>query len=91
MVSDAKINPEEVKQQLVAAFPAKVARKRTKAIVINAGQEEVPEIAANTRTVPGLITMRGCAYAGCKGVIMGLPVMFSASPTARSAVVFTAG
>jgi nitrogenase molybdenum-iron protein alpha chain len=23
------------------------------------------------RTIPGIITMRGCTYAGCKGVIMG--------------------
>jgi nitrogenase molybdenum-iron protein alpha chain len=26
---------------------------------------------ANVRTIPGIITMRGCTYAGCKGVIMG--------------------
>jgi nitrogenase molybdenum-iron protein alpha chain len=30
-----------------------------------------PEIVANVRTIPGIITMRGCTYAGCKGVIMG--------------------
>jgi nitrogenase molybdenum-iron protein alpha chain len=30
-----------------------------------------PEITANVRTIPGIITMRGCTYAGCKGVIMG--------------------
>ena len=26
---------------------------------------------ANVRTIPGIMTMRGCTYAGCKGVIMG--------------------
>jgi nitrogenase molybdenum-iron protein alpha chain len=26
---------------------------------------------ANVRTVPGIITQRGCSYAGCKGVILG--------------------
>jgi nitrogenase molybdenum-iron protein alpha chain len=26
---------------------------------------------ANVRTIPGIITMRGCTYAGCKGVILG--------------------
>ncbi|MEL4106918.1 nitrogenase component I subunit alpha [Oscillospiraceae bacterium WX1] len=31
----------------------------------------VPEITANTRTVPGIITNRGCCYAGCKGVVVG--------------------
>jgi nitrogenase molybdenum-iron protein alpha chain len=29
------------------------------------------EIAANTRTIPGIITNRGCCYAGCKGVVVG--------------------
>ncbi|MEW6427775.1 MAG: nitrogenase component I subunit alpha, partial [Thermodesulfobacteriota bacterium] len=26
---------------------------------------------ANVRTTPGIITMRGCTYAGCKGVVLG--------------------
>ena len=33
--------------------------------------KQVPEILANTRTIPGILTMRGCAYAGCKGVVLG--------------------
>ncbi|MDH5297932.1 MAG: nitrogenase molybdenum-iron protein alpha chain, partial [Desulfobulbaceae bacterium] len=49
-----------------------VARKRAKQILINEALEnETPEISANVRTTPGIITMRGCTYAGCKGVIMG--------------------
>lgn len=64
-------NSEEIKEKLTSAFPTKVARKRAKAIVVNTGSDEIPQIAANTRTVPGVITMRGCAYAGCKGVILG--------------------
>ena len=26
---------------------------------------------ANTRTIPGIITQRGCTYAGCRGVVIG--------------------
>ena len=49
-----------------------MARKRAKQILINEALEnETPEITANVRTIPGIITMRGCTYAGCKGVIMG--------------------
>jgi len=49
-----------------------VARKRAKQIMINEALENgTPEITANVRTIPGIITMRGCTYAGCKGVIMG--------------------
>jgi nitrogenase molybdenum-iron protein alpha/beta subunit len=32
---------------------------------------EVPVISSNVRTVPGLISQRGCCYAGCKGVVLG--------------------
>lgn len=29
------------------------------------------EVQANVRTIPGIITQRGCCYAGCKGVVLG--------------------
>ena len=67
------IDPNEVKKEILKKYPVKVARKRAKQIVVNTvGQDEqVPEIQANTRTIPGILTMRGCAYAGCKGVVLG--------------------
>ncbi len=67
------IDPQEVREELLRKYPAKVARKRAKQIVVNkvGNNEEVPEILANSRTIPGILTMRGCAYAGCKGVVLG--------------------
>jgi len=67
------IDPNAVKQELLGKYPTKVARKRAKQIVINRVDEDftVPEIGANARTIPGIITQRGCAYAGCKGVVLG--------------------
>ncbi len=65
-------DPVDIKSKLIAKYPPKVARKRAKQIMINEALEnETPEITANVRTIPGIITMRGCTYAGCKGVIMG--------------------
>jgi len=65
-------DPVDVKEELLKKYPPKVARKRAKQILINEALEnETPEIQANVRTIPGIITMRGCTYAGCKGVIMG--------------------
>ena len=62
----------DVKAELLAKYPPKVARKRAKQIMINeALQNDTPSLTANVRTIPGIITMRGCTYAGCKGVIMG--------------------
>ncbi|MFO7568231.1 MAG: nitrogenase molybdenum-iron protein alpha chain [Smithellaceae bacterium] len=73
MAKDAAATAEEVREQILKKYPAKVARKRAKQIVINTVDQEntVPEIFANTRTIPGILTMRGCAYAGCKGVVLG--------------------
>jgi nitrogenase molybdenum-iron protein alpha chain len=65
-------DPHNVKEKLLEKYPPKVARKRAKQIMINEAMENTtPEIVANVRTIPGIITMRGCTYAGCKGVIMG--------------------
>ncbi len=63
----------DVRKRLIAKYPAKVARKRDKQIVINRNGSDgtVPEIQSNVRTVPGLIGQRGCCYAGCKGVVLG--------------------
>ncbi|MDR0871662.1 MAG: nitrogenase component I subunit alpha [Planctomycetaceae bacterium] len=64
---------EQFKLEILENYPPKVGKKRQKQIVINqiGADDSVPEILANTRTAPGIISMRGCAYAGCKGVVLG--------------------
>ncbi len=66
-------DPEKIKSKLLVKYPPKVARKRAKQIVINkvGSDGAVPEIGSNVRTVPGLMSQRGCCYAGCKGVVLG--------------------
>jgi nitrogenase molybdenum-iron protein alpha chain len=66
-------DPSKIKEQLIQKYPTKVARKRSQQIVVNnvADNQVVPEIMANVRTTPGIITQRGCTYAGCKGVVLG--------------------
>lgn len=63
-------DPSAVKEELIKKYPPKVAKKRGKAIVIN-DPAEIPQVQANIRTIPGIITQRGCSYAGCKGVVLG--------------------
>ncbi|OEU52422.1 MAG: nitrogenase molybdenum-iron protein alpha chain, partial [Desulfobacterales bacterium C00003106] len=67
------IDPEKVKQEIMEKYPPKVARKRSKHFVVNkkVDDENYAEIEANVRTIPGIISQRGCCYAGCKGVVMG--------------------
>ncbi|WP_159522615.1 nitrogenase molybdenum-iron protein alpha chain [Sunxiuqinia indica] len=63
-------DPSQLKEEILKKYPRKVAKKRDKGMIINEpGKEQ--EILANVRTVPGIITQRGCTYAGCKGVVLG--------------------
>ena len=61
---------EAVKAEILEKYPAKVAKKRSKSMVVN-DPETVPAVQANVRTIPGIISQRGCCYAGCKGVVLG--------------------
>jgi len=63
-------DPSQLIEEILAKYPRKVAKKRDKAMVIN-NPGEGQEIGANIRTIPGIITQRGCTYAGCKGVVLG--------------------
>jgi nitrogenase molybdenum-iron protein alpha chain len=58
------------RDEILDKYPKKVAKKRSKAIV-NSDPDNIPVIQANIRTIPGIITQRGCTYAGCKGVVLG--------------------
>lgn len=60
----------EFREEVVAKYPKKIGRKRAKSIVVS-DPDSAPQIQANVRTVPGIITQRGCTYAGCKGVVLG--------------------
>ncbi|MFA7343277.1 MAG: nitrogenase molybdenum-iron protein alpha chain [Terrimicrobiaceae bacterium] len=64
------MSPEALKEEMLKAYPSKTAKKRGRQMVVN-DPEAIPEIGANSRTTPGLITQRGCTYAGCRGVVIG--------------------
>ena len=71
--ADDRLDPNAVEEGTGRKYPTKVARKRAKQIVVNKVEPDltVPEIGANVRTIPGIISQRGCTYAGCKGVVLG--------------------
>src|ERR1700687_4339393 len=66
-------DPRVVKEELIQIYPKKLRQKRSEQMVITEHREDgsVPEIKANVRSSPGIITQRGCTYAGCKGVVIG--------------------
>ncbi|MEL7585198.1 MAG: nitrogenase molybdenum-iron protein alpha chain [Prolixibacteraceae bacterium] len=59
------------KEEVLKKYPSKVAKKREKQIVVHDGPDNIKAVQANVRTIPGIITQRGCTYAGCKGVVLG--------------------
>ncbi|WP_309395989.1 nitrogenase molybdenum-iron protein alpha chain [Cerasicoccus maritimus] len=61
----------EAREEMLKAYPKKTQRKRGKQMLVNEEPGTPAEIGANSRTVPGIITQRGCSYAGCKGVVIG--------------------
>jgi len=65
-----ELTAEQLKEEMLKAYPSKTAKKRAKQMIVN-DPDAIPEIGANSRTVPGLITQRGCTYAGCRGVVIG--------------------
>lgn len=60
----------DVKEKVLDRYSSKVYKNR-KQHVITLEKAEETKIAANTRAIPGIITQRGCCYAGCKGVVLG--------------------
>lgn len=76
MSVNKKLDQDAIREELIEKYPRKVARKRAKQIIVNErvtkdDNDDVKEIYANVRTTPGIITQRGCSYAGCKGVVLG--------------------
>lgn len=58
-------------EEMLEAYPGKTMKKRRKHIVKRDSQQGKQKIKANQRSIPGIMTNRGCCYAGCKGVVGG--------------------
>lgn len=62
---------EQQLEEMLNCLPDKVKKNRKKHLILKNTTEACQQIEANTRTIPGIISQRGCAYAGCKGVVVG--------------------
>ncbi len=77
LTPDQAVTSESVRDDLLKVYPKKARRKREKQVLVNRkeadgdGVVSLPQVGANVRTIPGIISQRGCTYAGCKGVILG--------------------
>ncbi|GAA0573535.1 nitrogenase molybdenum-iron protein alpha chain [Caenispirillum bisanense] len=68
-------NDKELSQKLIAevleAYPEKAAKKRKKHLGVTELGKSDCGVKSNVKSVPGMMTIRGCAYAGSKGVVWG--------------------
>ena len=53
-------NMKKVVDEILQKYPAKTFKNRKEHIVVKTKEDPNPVITANTRTVPGIITARGC-------------------------------
>ncbi len=59
--------------EVLEVYPEKARKDRAKHLAVNDQSIEQSKkcITANRKTLPGVMTVRGCAYAGSKGVVWG--------------------
>ena len=60
-------------QEVPEVYPEKAKKDRAKHLAINNPELEQSKkcITSNKKSLPGVMTIRGCAYAGSKGVVWG--------------------
>ncbi|MBE0506369.1 MAG: nitrogenase molybdenum-iron protein alpha chain [Marinospirillum sp.] len=59
-------------QEVLEVYPEKAKKDRAKHLAVNdPGAEAKKCVTSNRKSLPGVMTIRGCAYAGSKGVVWG--------------------
>jgi nitrogenase molybdenum-iron protein alpha chain len=60
-------------EEVLSEYPEKAKKERAKHLAANdpVGQCSSCQVKSNTKSRPGVMTVRGCAYAGAKGVVWG--------------------
>jgi nitrogenase molybdenum-iron protein alpha chain len=70
-VEDRKAENKALIDEVLKAYPEKMAKRRAKHL--GTFEEGKPDcgVKSNIKSLPGVMTIRGCAYAGSKGVVWG--------------------
>nr|AAA64844.1 nitrogenase MoFe protein alpha-subunit [Synechococcus sp.] len=58
-------------QDVLDTYPEKLAKKRSKHLNVYEEGKDDCGVKSNIKSAPGVMTARGCAYAGSKGVVWG--------------------
>jgi len=70
-VEDIKKRNQELIEEVLQAYPDKFAKRRARHLgTFEEGNSDCG-VRSNIKSIPGVMTIRGCAYAGSKGVVWG--------------------
>jgi nitrogenase molybdenum-iron protein alpha chain len=58
-------------QEVLEVYPEKAQKDRAKHLAVNDQEKTTKCVTSNRKSLPGVMTIRGCAYAGSKGVVWG--------------------
>jgi nitrogenase molybdenum-iron protein alpha chain len=67
----AKESTQKLVEETLALYPEKARNKRAPHMSPNDPEDSGCAVKSNRKVVPGVMSSRGCAYAGAKGVVMG--------------------
>jgi nitrogenase molybdenum-iron protein alpha chain len=66
---DLGVNGAELIEEVLKAYPEKSAKRRAKHLTVHEEGKSDCDVKSNIKSLPGVMTIRGCAYAGSKGVV----------------------
>ena len=70
-IEETKERNKDLIQEVLSAYPDKFAKRRARHLnTYEAGNSDCG-VRSNIKSIPGVMTIRGCAYAGSKGVVWG--------------------
>ena len=62
---------KELIEEVLSVYPEKTAKRRAKHLGVHEEGKSDCGVKSNIKSLPGVMTVRGCAYAGSKGVVWG--------------------
>jgi nitrogenase molybdenum-iron protein alpha chain len=68
---ETRVRNKELIEEVLTAYPEKSAKKRAKHLNVHEEGNSDCGVKSNIKSLPGVMTVRGCAYAGSKGVVWG--------------------
>jgi nitrogenase molybdenum-iron protein alpha chain len=65
------VDVKDLVERVLEAYPEKTRKRRAKHINVLEAEAKDCGVKSNIKSIPGVMTIRGCAYAGSKGVVWG--------------------